>query len=169
MAKYEIKHTCCGSITTAQIYGKVAERDRKAEWLASQPCAECRAKAAKAANDAATAAAKAAGLPDLTGSDKQVSWAEGLRAKVLADVAAGKWAIDSIVHAAMMEIGKDRLAPLAGKLIYADAVRAIADIVVRRTTSAAAWIDGRGTAAGVAAEAVKAAAKEYLEGRLAAL
>lgn len=75
MAKYEITHSC-GHAKTYLIGGPVSGRERKAAWLASQPCPTCEhAEAnAKAAEDA-----KALELPELRGSAKQIDWATAIR------------------------------------------------------------------------------------------
>ena len=49
MAKFEITYKC-GHPGIVQVYGPVAERDRKAEWLASKDCPECAEKKKAAAN-----------------------------------------------------------------------------------------------------------------------
>lgn len=73
--KYEIKHSC-GHIETVELFGKGEERERKIKWLESQPCFECQ----KAeANAKAEAEAKENGYPELTGTEKQVAWANTLR------------------------------------------------------------------------------------------
>jgi len=81
--KYEVKHTC-GHASEVSLYGKQAERDRKLAWMATQPCRECEAAARKARHEAENAAAAAtnieAGLPALIGSEKQIAWAESIRA-----------------------------------------------------------------------------------------
>lgn len=78
MAKYEIKHTC-GHTETVNICGTNVhgERDHKIACLESKPCRECAAKAA--AEDAVKA-----GLPKLSGSEKQVAWALDIRNEMIA-------------------------------------------------------------------------------------
>lgn len=63
--KYEIKHSC-GCTETVDIFGTNVhgERDRKVERLESKPCRKC-----AHANDG----------EELTGSDKQISWAQDIR------------------------------------------------------------------------------------------
>lgn len=39
--RYEITHTC-GHISDMQLFGSRTERERKAEWLESQPCRQCK-------------------------------------------------------------------------------------------------------------------------------
>ncbi|MCH4856989.1 hypothetical protein [Bifidobacterium pseudolongum] len=79
MAQYNIHHTC-GHEETVQIYGTNVhgERQRKAEWLESKPCRDCERKAIR--EETLTGAA------ELTGSDKQVNWANDLRAKAIDDI-----------------------------------------------------------------------------------
>lgn len=79
MAKYSITHVC-GHGETVHLYGKGTERERRLEWMASQPCLECRH---NAENEAAAKDAEARGLPALTGSDKQVAWATAIRRTML--------------------------------------------------------------------------------------
>lgn len=86
MSKYTVTRAC-GHTDTVNIGGKVSERDRLAGYEASKLCSDCYA--AKLAADrlastaAAMASAKEAGLPILLGSEKQVAWAETIRANML--------------------------------------------------------------------------------------
>lgn len=82
MAKYTI--TCsCGHEIVTNIAGKVADRESKAEYLAKGVCPECYAKAkneeAKARTEQLKEQAKGMNLPELTGSEKQISWASSIR------------------------------------------------------------------------------------------
>lgn len=92
MSQYTIERSC-GHIETMQICGtnRNGERERRAEYEATRMCRECYLKdmAAKrsAANAQAADANKSAGAPMLIGSDKQIAWAESLRAPVLALIA----------------------------------------------------------------------------------
>lgn len=88
MALYDITRAC-GHDEEIQIYGTNShgERERQAKYEATKLCADCykeamdrkrteeNAKAAQAAQDL--------GFPKLTGSDKQVAWAESIRAKLI--------------------------------------------------------------------------------------
>lgn len=79
MAKYTVTHTC-GHEVEYQLYGKHTERDRKIEWLSGQECPECRRKAEEEAAKEATAGIE---LPELEGSEKQVKWANVIRANFI--------------------------------------------------------------------------------------
>lgn len=103
----------CGHQEEIQVFGKRADRERKIAWLESQVCAECRA--AEAAE-----ASKAAGMAALTGSAKQIAWAEDLRSETMDAIAALKTRTDNeAAH-------KDRVIAYLGGI-----------------TSAEWWIDNR--------------------------
>jgi hypothetical protein len=89
MAKYNVNHTC-GHAETHALFGKSSERDRKISWLETTLCGECFAKKRETENAAAAIVAAekngAAGLPALTGSPKQIAWAETIRATALAAI-----------------------------------------------------------------------------------
>ncbi len=82
MAIETITHTC-GHTTRENLVGPMAGRTARAEWLASQPCIEC-----KRAAEVEAATAATAGMVDLIGSDKQVAWAMTIRAAAVAAVDA---------------------------------------------------------------------------------
>lgn len=96
MAQYNIRHTC-GHEETVQIYGTNVhgERQRKAEWLESKPCRDCERKAMREEN--------LTGAAELTGSDKQVDWANDLRAKAIGDIKTKLAKIDTQYIAASQE------------------------------------------------------------------
>ena len=71
MSWYTIRHTC-GHEERVQIYGPYChgERDRKAAWMASKPCAACELKSDEDRLGITT---------DLKGTGKQVAWARKIR------------------------------------------------------------------------------------------
>lgn len=80
MSLYTIDHIC-GHSEEVQIYGTNVhgEREKKAEWLASRPCFDCR-KAEELAQ--AENYEKFRGLSaDMAGTEKQVKWARCIRVK----------------------------------------------------------------------------------------
>jgi hypothetical protein len=94
MAKYEINHTC-GHTITHELFGKhsgFGGRDEKIEWLATEPCLECKRAEESQKRDALNRVAAEenlrAGLPALTGTEKQVLWGETIRRDTLATFAS---------------------------------------------------------------------------------
>jgi hypothetical protein len=87
--KYEVTHSC-GHEQTHQLFGKHSERDNKVSWLEGTLCTDCRkeeqAQQRKEASEKASSEAKEIGLPALTGSDKQIAWAEALRAEIISQL-----------------------------------------------------------------------------------
>ena len=79
MAQYEVTHTC-GHTSNVSLFGKHTERDRRREYLASIDCPECQKAREKAATEAATSQYS---LVDLQGSEKQIAWANDVRAKAI--------------------------------------------------------------------------------------
>jgi|GEM_PF-981998 len=83
MAKYDVSYSC-GHEGTVTLFGPTAERDRKIEWMASQGrCPECYkahiSEQREQSSKEAAEKAKILGLPQLTGSEKQIAWAESIR------------------------------------------------------------------------------------------
>lgn len=91
MSWYGIDRRCCGVHDRVQVYGPTRDRQRKADWIADNvPCDACKRKRydalqlqRAAESKQAAVQAQAAGLVALTGSDKQVAWAESIRARAL--------------------------------------------------------------------------------------
>ena len=87
--KYTITHAC-GHTQDRQIYGTDTrgQRGAKALWLESQPCSDCsraqrdRDRAEESARAAAHAAAE--DWPELSGTPRQVAWAQTVRADAAA-------------------------------------------------------------------------------------
>ena len=84
MAKHTIEMSC-GHEEVHQIYGPYKDRDRKAEYIAEGACRECWEEQRREENAEAAQANVEQGLPKLKGSEKQVAWAESIRAEKLAD------------------------------------------------------------------------------------
>lgn len=82
MAKYQITRAC-GHTESVQIAGKTSDRDRQVAHEESRLCYACyqAQKAAERAAESAKAAAEAAtsGFLALTGTEKQIAWAETIR------------------------------------------------------------------------------------------
>lgn len=82
MANYTITHTC-GHAQEHQIIGPMAGREPQAARLREQACTDCWR---RQQNEAAQAAN--VGMVALTGSPKQVAWAERIRAAARAEISA---------------------------------------------------------------------------------
>lgn len=126
MAKYTVSFSC-GHSDEIQLLGPEAERQRKIAWFGrSGTCVACR-RADKAADLAALEGEH--GLPALTGSDQQISWARDLRAaKVAQIVAQGDAAMAAVPEAARPK---------------AEAQRAQVYGLLAKPTAAKFWIDLR--------------------------
>ena len=78
MAKYNVTYKC-GHTATVQLFGNLDDRYSRLDWLATQECPECRRR-----REFEQAQAQTSGLPELTGSEKQINWATTIRAKFFA-------------------------------------------------------------------------------------
>ena len=132
MSKYTITRQC-GHQETIQIYGKHSGRDNQAEHESTKLCLDCykAEQEAKRAESSANASkeAEAKGLPALTGSEKQIAWAETIRAAAMAEIEP--------LRAAMAKVPADH----PNKKIAEVALEIINKIVSR--TSAHYWIENR--------------------------
>ncbi len=77
MTKYTITHEC-GHTEEIALFGKSSERDRRIKWLESRPCRDC---LRNSEIERAKVQGEEFGLPDLTGSEKQIAWAITIRAR----------------------------------------------------------------------------------------
>lgn len=154
MALYEIRRAC-GHVDEVQIHGSNTRGQHgwRAEQLAEDNCFACKAAGREALNARAAEVATAAGWADLTGSTRQIAWAQTIRGDLVAKLAA--------------EIAGSAPAPVA------DAVTDLYLRVLLRQTDASWWIDNRTTsparlAARLATDtdrAALAALREVAEGR----
>lgn len=79
MAKYDVTYTC-GHTETVELFGKTSERERKIAWMEQNcVCPSCY-------KEKQQAEAETFDLPELTGTPKQISWAETLRNKVFREL-----------------------------------------------------------------------------------
>ena len=78
----------CGHEQAHYLTGFNSQQDRKAKWLKTTICRDCFVAEKRAGEIAAAALRSAAishlGLPPLTGTDRQISWASTIRTKRLA-------------------------------------------------------------------------------------
>lgn len=125
MAQHQIARSC-GHTETVQLYGPSRDRDRKQRWLQGRSCTACFKAARDGEREAlAKRAEHIAGLngwPHLSGSPRQVQWAQDLRMTALA----------RLIQLATAAFG-DR----------DEVVHTVTQAVLRQT-DAAWWIDRRG-------------------------
>jgi len=131
-----INHTC-GHETREQLYGKMADRDRKASAMGQSPCLTCRAEAGRAAG--------------LTGTDKQIAWAHDVMTGVMGsltvdDVASGA---EQAARAVAAERGPEAARKIAAKAMTgygddpAEAMLAAGSSILEAITDASWWIEHR--------------------------
>lgn len=86
MAKYDVTYTC-GHTGVIGLVGPGKQREWRLEREAEKLCPECweaeKQRQREEENRAAAEAAKEQELPALTGTDKQIAWAETIRQKLL--------------------------------------------------------------------------------------
>lgn len=99
MAKYTVIYKC-GHTAEVQLYGKEAERQKRIAWYATINCPDCEASEHREK-------AEAAGLPQLTGSEKQIAWATKLRNNAL-DILNAQIARISEEHKSVMTACRDK-------------------------------------------------------------
>ena len=84
MAWYGIDHSC-GHHDRVQLYGKTSGREQEVERREKSLCSDCWKAEQERRNTEAAKAAEVAnpGLPTLTGSPAQITWAGAIRAKAI--------------------------------------------------------------------------------------
>ena len=138
----------CGHVGQVQMYGKHSERGRKAAWMEKNAlCDECAAKARDEGNRKAAATNAEAGLPSLTGTPKQIAWAETLRTKAYALFLSDHEINELLIVALRKEHGlTEEIFKAAGINNADDAFALFRAIISKRfagMTQASAWIDSR--------------------------
>jgi len=150
MGKYNVTHTC-GHEQTHQLVGKIADRDRKIAWLETTTCGEChktqQTRLHAAASAEAAEANATAGLAALTGSDKQIAWAETLRQPVIANLkeAANKLVAATDPHGKFSAAARQEIT---------DAIDLVVNEIANQTASQY-WIDHRSSLPATPAQATQ--------------
>lgn len=132
MPKVTVTHSC-GHQERHDLTGNASTRAWRAGRLAEDLCSDCFRAAREAESAAAAASAAEAGLPPLRGSDRQVQWAETIRAKKLHVIARALVADLSPLEVSTLWGDADPADPALPGLV--DALHAM--------DSAHWWIDGR--------------------------
>lgn len=160
MALYTIDYQC-GHPREEQIYGTDVRGQRQAEAdrRGNRPCPDCRR---REANNRAHEAIAGIELPPLTGSDKQINWAESIRARTLEQTGTEDTRLWHALHtseltrAAWWIEHRNRGAAVRAVRRYLRTAEDIVEECVRRTRLAlaredqsviddAGWRPGRGT------------------------
>lgn len=129
MAKYTVTRSC-GHVETVALVGKIKDREWRLEHVEEQKlCSECWKAELKRRheeeNQEAAEAAKDNGLPALTGSAKQVPWAETIRLQMIAE-------FEELIY---RRVPREK----RGDVLLVEALES----VKRSRTSARWWIDNR--------------------------
>lgn len=125
MGKYDVKYSC-GHSGVVELFGKMSDRESKIKWLESGICPDCYRKEQEALNAAKNAKAKEIGMPELIGTDKQITWAETIRRKFYDR---------AIERFEKMEASADEKRAAHGRAALA--------YVIENATSASEWINYR--------------------------
>lgn len=149
MAWYTVNYKC-GHEGRIQLYGKTTDRERKLDWMSGNVlCDDCQ-KLKFAANNAKAAETNAQiGLPSLSGSDKQIAWAESLRQKayklLTADNAARELVAHAVTHAKQFGLTQEMLkaAGIDSRDKAAAIMREVINKLFAEQTAARYWIDNR--------------------------
>lgn len=115
MAQYNVTHKC-GCIVTHKLFGKQDARYSRIEWLEGTDCLACQNVAA---------ADKNSNLVALDGSEKQIAWAESIRAERMGQLVS----IEEKIANAPEGVQKD------------NAIKAVE--LVKSIASASKWIETR--------------------------
>lgn len=144
MAKYNVTFNC-GHEGRVDLIGKVKDRENKKEWYENHGlCPECyeaeKQRKFDEANAKAVAEAAEYGLPELTGTEKQVAWANTLRLNWITE--AEKWIAysESRLERSHFKNHPEKAAEL--KKAIAGMKKAI-EPRLSSETSARFWIDNR--------------------------
>ena len=88
----------CGHEGRVNIIGKTSERQRKADWyFSNNVCEECRQKAFEKEKEEAAQKAKDFDFPVLSGTEKQVEWANAIRVSFYEHFESKSIPVDNII------------------------------------------------------------------------
>lgn len=144
MAKYQVECPKCGENYTVSLFGPGRDRQWKLDnfdWT----CDECKEKERQAENTKAAEANAAAGLPSLTGSPKQIAWAETIRASKLENIE--KTRTGEFKHGHAEAFYGDVYSGVV--LAIDDPYISYAEDLLKNQLSASWWIENRETKVGI--------------------
>lgn len=115
MAKERITRSC-GHAEEINLFGPYAERQRRREYEARRLCRACWARRREEVGAAAADSNAAAGLPPLEGTERQIAWAEQIRAGIIArDLAGVRTALARIADPEQRQLAERWLAAVLGQ------------------------------------------------------
>jgi hypothetical protein len=117
VAKYHITHTC-GHIVTYDLVGKLSLRNYRINRMEQEACQECRN---AARNQQSAEQANSAGLPELTGTEKQIAWATTIRQAFMGQVARVIVNLESSPDPRLAELAKGHDGRLDSYMVITDA------------------------------------------------
>lgn len=144
MAKYDIIFSC-GHTETRALIGKIKDRERKIAYFEEHGlCSECweaeKKRQFEEQNRKAAEEAKEYGLPELTGTEKQVAWATTLRQQFIADTEKFIGAQDERLTSGFFANNPEKQTQLE---TIVQAMKAAVEEKLLTETSARYWIDTR--------------------------
>lgn len=118
----------CGCDGHIQVYGPTKDRQRKADWIADKKdCDDCYADRIEKERAEAVVIAKAQAaewdLPELEGSEKQVAWAERIRATVIKAFEKSNAEMSGMKRLPMMEEGQTMILSRVNATFWIDEMR----------------------------------------------
>lgn len=137
--QYDVKHIC-GHVEKVTLFGPERDRQRRLEYLKSSMCPQCLAAHRKAEADKLAEQAQADGFPKLTGTEKQIIWAEQIRARSV------DWIVETRTHAEQYIADAVPSDQVHLREQY-DSWNRAADYILETETSASFWIDHRDSVA----------------------
>ena len=142
MAKYQIEFSC-GHTETRDIIGRVSDRESKAEWMAQGLCSECWEEEKKRQFEEqkmkAAEEAREYGLPELTGSEKQIAWANTLRQEWIKKIEKHIGQIQNVIDK-NREKQPEQVTEAEKKF---GIMKSVVDNILIKTIDAKYWIDNR--------------------------
>lgn len=133
MAKYDVTRAC-GHQETVALFGKEKDRQWRIENVeAMKLCYDCYQAEREKENAKAAAEAVEIGLPELTGSEKQIGWAETIRLGAV-----------ERFDAFLVQLKEDGERAKQDVSEQVDLAREIMEHILATRTQASWWIDNRG-------------------------
>lgn len=128
MGKYTVTHSC-GHTEEVALFGPEKDRTSKIQWMSKAPCLACKR---AVETERANTATKDLNLPQLIGTEKQITWAQTIRAKLIPEYTA------EVNKVAARRISPDNPNAAKGRAMMDGLITAY-----KAQTAASYWIDRR--------------------------